>query len=95
MRCIDCALFDTCNDRRRIDRQVKAIGFPCKEFIWGTGGFIFMINGKYIDTMIVEEKVCEVNRIMGPDKRTDTVHFRKIKLRIGDVARYIFVAEIK
>ena len=95
MRCIDCGLFDTCNDTRRIDHQTGAINYICTNFRPRTNEVIFMLNGKYIDTMVVEEKMHEINRIMGPDKREDVVRFRKIKLVIGDTIRYIFVAEIK
>jgi len=95
MRCIDCGLFDICNDTRRIDHKAGAINYICTNFRPGTNGSIFMMNGKYIDTVVVDEKMREIDRIMGPDKREDIVRFRKIKLVIGDMIRYIFVAEIK
>lgn len=91
MKCIDCALFDTCNDRRRIDRQVVATAYVCKEFIVGTGGFIFMLNGKYLDTMLLGEKTPHVIRIIGDDK----VAFTKVRFVFEGIVRYIFVSEIK
>lgn len=95
MRCIDCGLFDTCNEKRRIDRCAGAINYICTDFRPCIGGFIFMLNGKYLDTMVVEKKMHEIDRIMGPNKREDTIWFQKIKLKIGNIMRYIFVAEIK
>ena len=90
MVCIDCFLFDKCEDPRRFARKPSPIGHTCKKFIIRhINEYMFILNGVSLDRMCVEPKMKDIHRMIDGDE----VLFQKIKYMCCGKPRFMFIGE--